>query len=62
MEKWQERVVEEKKELDDKIVKLSKFIESAEFKKEIKDHNLIRQCVFMEAYAGILLTRIAGFE
>ena len=63
MQPFQERVVQEKAELDEKIVKLKAFLETDTFKslsvKEIDRLN--RQFRAMCEYSSILGDRIAAF-
>jgi len=63
MEAYQERVVEEKKELDEKISKLSPFISSEKFLsvKEDEANRLRNQLSIMVDYSNILGERIANF-
>lgn len=60
MEMWQERVVQEKKELDEKIEKLQHFLEYRN--KDVDDNTeLLRlevQLTLMESYSNILQVRI----
>ena len=61
---YQERVVAEKKELDEKLEKRGAFIkESIIFGTSPKDeqHRLICQRAFMAAYSNVLGERIAAF-
>jgi hypothetical protein len=63
MEPWQERVVEEKKALDEKLEKLDAFILSKAF--DSVDHfekrRLHQQQFVMSEYSRILDERIANF-
>jgi len=63
MEAYQERVVLEKKELDDKISKLSPFIGSEKFSsvKEEEANRLRNQLSIMIDYSNILGERIDNF-
>ena len=62
MKAYQERVVEEKKELDKKINKLFLFLKS-EHKLEVGDLVLLKtQLTMMEAYSDILGMRIETFN
>ena len=63
MEAYQDRVVLEKKELDDKISKLSLFIISEKFSsvKEDEANRLRNQLSIMIDYSNILGERIANF-
>jgi hypothetical protein len=59
----QERVVTEKKELDEKRVKLEEFIDGSVFPtlpQEERDR-LMEQAVIMESYANVLGRRILAF-
>lgn len=60
----QERVVAEKKELDDKLNKLSDFIESEKFDDldENEQDRLTMQYDIMQLYSNILETRIKYFK
>ncbi len=60
MKDYQQRVVDEKRELDEKLEKLNGFIESPPFDDLPKEgrRQLICQCVFMELYAFQLGKRI----
>jgi hypothetical protein len=65
MEPWQERVVAEKAELDERLGKLSKFVyENAEFWKicEAERSLLRRQLTVMDLYSRILGERIEGWS
>ena len=60
MKPWQVRLVEEKSELDERILKLKLYLskgDSHEIDDEGKDL-LWRQLVYMESYANILEKRI----
>ncbi len=63
----QQRVVEEKKELDEKLDRLYAFVnaenQTAIFKMlPVRERNrLHRQCAIMEEYSNILGSRIADF-
>lgn len=63
MQPHEERVIAEKKELDDKIVKLSKFLfsETAEFIEEADAALLVEQHHVMRKYSAVLGQRIARF-
>lgn len=63
-ESYQQRVVIEKGELEEKIEKLSKFLPSATFKSlpEIDQVLLRRQLAYMEGYSRILSKRINRFN
>ncbi|WP_337918720.1 crAss001_48 related protein [Vibrio cholerae] len=64
MEPHQQRVVEEKKELDSKIEKLNTFIDGQVFKKLDNEDKklLIKQLHEMKAYSRTLGCRIRRFE
>ena len=64
MDAWQERVIEEKNELDEKIRKLSAFLQSANVNLlNSTDRRLLtEQHVFMRYYSYILGERISLFE
>lgn len=62
---WQQRVIDESKDLSIKISKLEEFIqESVMFKKLSvgEQVRLILQLKFMEQYWRVLLDRIKAFE
>ncbi len=62
----QQRVVQEKEELDEKLSKLSAFIDSPNFTITVNDENEIARLVFQEEimkdYSEILAERIAAFK
>ena len=62
-EEWQLRVIEEKKELADKLDKLCKFVVGEAFKAlPATQQNLLnRQWVHMKSYLDVLNERIAAF-
>lgn len=64
MEPWQERVIQEKKELDEKIEKLKKFIKNAPEKlaTETEMLRLEVQFTIMQSYSNILDVRIKSWE
>lgn len=67
MEAYQERVLEEKRALDEKVLKLTTFIdgtESGKFAELSADEQdrLRRQRIAMMDYAGVLTERIAAFK
>jgi|KBSMisStandDraft_5_1062788.scaffolds.fasta_scaffold01160_20 hypothetical protein len=64
MKEYQKRVVEEKTELDNKLVKLNNFIESDRFEDvdEEEQERLTRQGIAMQDYSLILEERIAAFD
>lgn len=59
----QERVVTEKQDLDDKISKLSPFLQSDVFRalSPSEQYRLSCQLYIMRCYSGILSERIANF-
>jgi hypothetical protein len=62
---WQDRVIQEKAELDDKLLRLSSFIVGApEFDdlKETEKELLIKQESLMSQYSEVLDARIDGFR
>jgi len=62
MTDWQERVVQEKKELDEKIDRLCTFLNS-HFGKEVRGREfLVRQHWAMNLYSACLADRIDQFE
>lgn len=63
LQDWQQRVVDEKTDLDEKIIKLSNFIQSNKFK-EVKGSQgrlLTEQLSAMRVYSTILHRRIVDF-
>lgn len=60
----QQRVVDEKTDLDEKLVKLNGFFETAIFSglDDAEKERLIRQAGHMEAYSAVLGERIAAFS
>lgn len=62
----QQRVVQEKEELDEKLSKLSAFIDSPNFTITVNDENEIARLVcqeeIMKDYSEILAERIAAFK
>jgi hypothetical protein len=64
MEAYQQRVVEEKRELDSKRDKLTEFLKSPNRIKVSQDEQdrLARQLAAMEVYSGILAERIVHFK
>jgi hypothetical protein len=64
MEKYQERVVAEKAELDERIDKLFMFVKTEQFWRlpDKEGQRLRRQHAVMREYAGILGERIAAFK
>lgn len=64
MEAWQERVVEEQKELHERLCKLRKFIEDGKIF-ELDGENkalLLWQYSAMEAYHAAIMNRIHLFD
>ena len=64
MQDFQQRVVDEKRELDDKISRLKPFVEGEKFKELPPDERarMNRQLFHMECCAVILGERIAAFQ
>ena len=64
MELWQERVIQEKKELDEKIIKLQTFIDGEEIKTidETESLRLEVQLTLMQGYSNILEARITSWS
>lgn len=65
MKEYQLRVIEEKRELDEKTKRLDSFRESAEFRKLVspEDQHLMHlQSHYMQAYSAVLGERIAHFK
>lgn len=65
MEAWQDRVIAEKRELDEKIVKIVAFIESSAAFPSLpaEDQRLLRdQLAAMSDYGEALRLRIARFK
>ena len=62
-EPWQLRVIEEKKELDARLVKLSEFLTGKAFQEMTEDDQelLLSQKNHMNCYSDILGKRIARF-
>jgi hypothetical protein len=63
MQLHQQRVVDEKKELDVKLEKLSAFIQGPIFQtlKSDEQERLTRQSKLMDQYSGVLAERIEAF-
>ena len=63
MESYQQRVIDEKTELDEKISKLQLFISSEKFSqvKPEEQERLVRQHGFMIQYSNVLKERIEKF-
>jgi hypothetical protein len=64
MQAYQQRVIEEKQELDAKLEKLNQFIASPQFLVVEVDEQkrLQRQQTFMKAYSNVLSERIEAFK
>lgn len=65
MEAYQKRLVDEKAELDDKIKKLQRFVESSGAFESLNTYersDLRRQLVHMTGYSEVLKRRINRFE
>jgi len=64
MEAFQERVVQERINLDEKITKLNGFMRSSTFTSldEYEQERLRRQYEAMITYSSILMERISHFE
>lgn len=60
----QERVVEEKKQLDEKLDKLTEFLKTDTFKNlnEYERERLERQHEYMTGYSDVLAERIVHFK
>lgn len=63
MQEYQERVVEEKKELDSKLKRLMVFIRGPIFQTidAEEQERLTRQSKLMDMYSGVLAERISEF-
>ena len=63
MESYQERVIEEKQELDDRIDKLESFLLSGRAGAVVEDEiqRMNRQCAAMKEYSDVLGERIDAF-
>jgi hypothetical protein len=63
MQPYQQRVIDEKAELDDKLIRLTQFIIGDVFKDVAVDEQarLTRQCGIMKEYSDVLGERIANF-
>jgi len=61
---YQQRVVEEKKELDAKIERIAAFLDSEEFNNVEADeqHLIVQQEFVMVIYSNVLSQRIAAFK
>ena len=64
MEEFQQRMIDEKKELDIKIVSLKDFIDTDKFINLyiVERRRLTYQLRIMRAYSGVLDDRIKAFE
>lgn len=64
MEAYQQRVIEEKEQLDDRSVKLHAFIYSEKFNRleQAEQWRMIRQLAAMQSYAAVLGERINAFQ
>jgi hypothetical protein len=64
MQPHQERVINEKSELDEKLAKLHKFLHSDFYQQLSSDERmrLLRQSIHMEDYTKVLGERIVAFE
>lgn len=64
MQEYKNQVIEEKKELDEKIKKLNVFMKSKDYEKIVGPHERIRlerQLYVMMEYSSILGSRIDNF-
>lgn len=64
MEDWQQRVIDEKKELDDRLERLNAFLSSPKVNEiELLQKDLMsRQAGYMSAYSLTLRDRIEAFN
>lgn len=64
MKDYQERVMIEWAQLDERRLALARFFDGAEFKQlpVAEQHRLVRQSAFMDGYLRVLTERIAAFE
>ena len=64
MQPFQQRVVDEKKALEDKLLKLKTFCENSTFSELDTDecNRLERQMFYMEGYVEVLDERITAFK
>lgn len=64
MQPFQQRVVDEKHELDVKLGKLMEFLNTDVYSKlaEAEKDRLVRQLMYMGQYSKVLGERIAAFE
>lgn len=60
---WQLRVIEEKRELDEKLEKLRAFFETEPFNTLIGDDQMLlqEQARYMDTYSAVLHSRISRF-
>jgi len=63
MQEYQQRVLDEKVELDDKLGRLQKFLDSSTFKTvdPAEQERLKNQAAAMKQYSDILADRLAHF-
>lgn len=63
MQPYQQRVIDEKNELDEKLTKLRKFLATDQFRilPEDERRRLVRQCEIMGEYSLVLRQRITAF-
>jgi hypothetical protein len=64
MEEYQQRVIHERSELEDKLTKLDEFRKSTSFLAINRDQQILlnRQSVIMHGYVEVLTERIAAFN
>jgi hypothetical protein len=64
MEDYQQRVIDEKTELDGKLQRLIKFLDTEKFAKLDEDERarLTKQAKIMQRYFDVLIERIAHFQ
>ena len=64
MDAYQQRVLEEKAELDKKLNALNTFLQSDKVRSvPVSEHTrLVRQSRYMESYSGVLAERIAEWS
>jgi hypothetical protein len=62
MEPWQERVVDEKRELDGRIERLSAFLEGPAERDAVDASLLVSQLEVMRDYSRLLGMRIRRFD
>jgi hypothetical protein len=60
---YQQRVIDEKKSLDEKLVKLKDFMDTQEYRQllEAEQNRMFKQSLVMKEYSDILRARIAYF-